>query len=113
MMQAQGQIKERSRAEAFAAYLDRRWRGRRTDDQTDAVIREIRLISAPEAWPPTLRINFTMNGHDGVWDERWGAGLPDHGPVAVAADYFAQIAWEAFPEMQATGYMPDGLRLTD
>jgi len=33
--------------------------------------------------------------------------------VAVAADYFAQIAWEAFPEMQATGYVPDGLRFAD
>jgi hypothetical protein len=112
-MQVQRPVAERSRAEEFAAYLDRRWRGRRTDDQTDTVIRGVRLVSAPEVWPPTLLIEFTMNGRDGVWEERWEAGLPDRGPVAVAADYFAQIAWEAFPEMQATGYVPDGLRFAD
>jgi hypothetical protein len=110
MMQVREHIDERSRAEAFVAYLDRRWRGRRTDDQTDAVIQAIRLVSAPQVWPPTLRIDFTINGREGVWEERWEAGLPDHGPVAVAADYFAQIAWEAFPEMQATGYVPGGMR---
>jgi hypothetical protein len=113
MMQVRDQVEECSRAEAFVAYLDRRWRGRRTDDQTDTVIRAIHLISPPEVWPPTVRIDFTINGREGVWEERWEAGLPDRGPVAVAADYFAQIAWEAFPEMQATGYVPDGLRFAD
>jgi hypothetical protein len=47
-----------------------------------------------------------MNGRRDVWDERWESRLPTYGPVSTAADFFAQIAWEAFPEMQVTGYVP-------
>jgi hypothetical protein len=94
-------------------YLNRRWRDRRTDDQTDAVIRAVRLLSEPDVWPPKLRIEFTMRGRPGVWEDQRPWGLPDRGPVSVAADFFAQIAWEAFPEMQITGYVPGGLRFLD
>jgi hypothetical protein len=106
-------VQGRSRAEEFAEYLDGRWRGRRTGDQTDATIETVQLISAPEVWPPAVRIEFRMNGRRGVWEDQWEAGLPTYGPVSTAADFFAQIAWEAFPEMQATGYVPDGLRFLD
>lgn len=112
-MQVRAHVTERSRAEEFVAYLDRRWRGRRTDDQTDTVIRKVRLLSPASLWPPKLRIEFTMSGREGIWEDRWEYGLPDYGPVTVAADYFAQIEWEAFPEMQATGSVPDGLRFLD
>ena len=94
-------------------YLNWRWAGQRTDDQTDTVIDRVQLVSAPEVWPPAVRIEFTKDDRRGVWEDRWEYGLPDQGPVAVAADYFAQIAWEAFPEMHITGYRPDGLRFLD
>ena len=102
-----------SRARALADELDRRWRGRRTDDQTDATILGVRLASAPEEWPPTVVVEFMMSGRRGTWSVAIRSLFLDRGPVADAADWFAQIAWEAFPEMQATGYVPDGLRLAD
>jgi hypothetical protein len=112
-MQVQAQVIERSRAQQFVDYLNLRWAGRRTDDQTDTVVERVQLLSPPDTWPPAVRIEFTKDGRRGVWEDRWEYGLPDRGPVSIAADYFAQIAWEAFPEMQATGYMPDGLRFLD
>jgi hypothetical protein len=106
----QVRVAEEPRARALADELDRRWRGRRTDDQTNATILGVHLISSPHAWPPTVVIDFTMSGRRGTWSVATPSLFLDRGPVSDAADWFAQIAWEAFPEMQATGYVPDGLR---
>jgi hypothetical protein len=38
-------VRERSRAEEFVEYLNGRWRGRRTGDQTDATIEDVHLVS--------------------------------------------------------------------
>lgn len=107
----QVRVTEESRARALTDELDRRWRGRRTDDQTDAAILGVRLASPPRVWPPTVVIDFTMSGRRGTWSVATHSLFLDRGPVSDAADWFAQIAWEAFPELQATGYVPDGMRL--
>jgi len=86
-----------------------RLRGRRTDDQTDATILGVRLGSSPQEWPPTVVIDFTMSGRRGTWHVASASLFLDRGPVSDAADWFAQIAWEAFPELQATGYVRDGM----
>ena len=52
-------------------------------------------------------------GRRGLWDVPWQGVYLERGPVSDAADWFAQIAWEAFPEMHITGYVPDGLRFLD
>jgi len=58
-------------------------------------------------------IDFTMSGGRGTWKVTMPSLFLDPAPVSDAADWFAQIAWEAFPELRATGYMPDGLRFRD
>ncbi len=109
----QVRVAEEPRARALAHELDRRWRGRRTDDQTDATIRGVQLGSPPHEWPPTVVIDFTMSGRRGTWRVTTPSLFLDRGPVSDAADWFAQIAWEAFPELQATGYLPGGMRFAD
>jgi len=106
----QVRVAEESRARALADELDRRWRGRRTGDQTDATILGVHLASAPQVWPPTVVVEFTMSGRRGTWSVATPSRFLDRGPISDAADWFAQIAWEAFPEMQATGYVPNGMR---
>jgi hypothetical protein len=106
----QVRVAESPRARALAEELDRRWGGRRTDDQTDATILGVHLGTRPEAWPPTVVVDFTMSGRRGSWSVATPSLFLDRGPISDAADWFAQIAWEAFPEMQATGYVPDGMR---
>ncbi len=59
-------VAEEPRASAPVDELDRRWRGRRTDDQTDATILSVHLGSPPHEWPPTVVIDFTMSGHRGI-----------------------------------------------
>jgi hypothetical protein len=58
-------IAEESRATALTEELDRRWRGRRIDDQTDATILGVRIGSPPLAWPPTIVVDFTISGRGG------------------------------------------------
>jgi hypothetical protein len=109
----QVRVAEEPRAKALADELDRRWSGRRADDQTDATILGVHLGSPPHAWPPTVVVDFTMSGRRGTWNVVAPSLFLDRGPISDAADWFAQIAWEAFPEMHATGYVPEGLRFAD
>ena len=78
------------------------------------IIRDIELVSQPVAWPPSLRIEFTLGGRRGVWEDEFDIGFPiDNGPVWSAAEWFARIAWTSFLEMQDVGSRPRGLRMLD
>ena len=69
---------------------------------------------AASVWPPRLRIEFTLGGRRGVWEDEFDIGyLIDYGPVWSAADWFASIAWTTFLEMQDTRSKPRGLRMLD
>ena len=108
------QVAEASRAQALVEELNRRWRGEEACEEGPVVIDQIDLISPPSAWPPCLRIEFTLGGRRGVWEREWDLGyLIDNGPVSSAAEWFARIAWTAFLEMQDTGSWPRGLRMLD
>jgi hypothetical protein len=107
-------VSEASRAGALVAELNRRWRGQEACDEGPVIIREIELISPPAAWPPKVRIEFTLGERSGVWEREWDLGyLIDNGPVSSAAEWFASIAWTAFLEMQDVGSQPRGLRMLD
>ena len=108
----QAQVWEAPRAQALVEELNRRWRGQEACDEGPVIIQDIQLISPPAAWPPRLRIEFTLGGRRGVWEDEFDIGyLIDYGPVSYAADGFASIAWTAFLEMQDVGSQPRGLRM--
>jgi hypothetical protein len=108
------QVREAPRAQALVEELNRRWRGQEACDEGPVIIDEITLISPPSAWPPRLRIEFTLGGRRGVWEDEFDIGyLIDYGPVWSAADWFASIAWTTFLEMQDTRSKPRGLRMLD
>src|SRR5215467_4823174 len=100
----QAEAREASRAEALVEGLIRRWRGQEACDEGPVIIDEITLLSPPTAWPPSLRIEFTMGGRRGVWEDEFDLGcLINYGPVWYAADWFASIAWTSFVEVQDIG----------
>jgi hypothetical protein len=110
----QVQVAGASRAQALVDELNRRWRRQVACDEGPVIIETIMLVSPPDAWPPRLRIEFTMCGRLGVWERDWDLGyLIDNGPVSSAADWFARIAWTAFLEMQDVRSRPRGLRMLD
>jgi hypothetical protein len=110
----QGQVHEASRAQALVEELNRRWRGQEACEEGPVIIDQIDLLSPPSAWPPRLRIEFTLGGRRGVWEDEFDIGFPiDNGPVWSAAEWFARIAWIAFLEMQDTHSRPRGLRMLD
>jgi hypothetical protein len=108
------QIAEAPRAQALVEELNRRWRGQEACDEGPVIIDQVELISPPSAWPPRLRIEFTLGGRRGVWEDEFDIGyLIDYGPVWSAADWFARVAWTSFLEMQDTSSKPRGLRMLD
>jgi hypothetical protein len=110
----QAEVHDASRAQALVEELNRRWRGQEACEEGPIVIDQIDLLSPPSAWPPRLRIEFTLGGRRGVWEEEFDIGFPiDNGPVWSAAEWFARIAWVAFLEMQDTHSQPHGLRMLD
>lgn len=110
----QARTAEAQRAQALVEQLNQRWRGQEACDEGPVVIDSIELASPPTAWPPRLRIEFTLAGRRGVWEREWDLGyLIDNGPVSSAADWFARIAWTMFLEMQDTHSQPRGLRMLD
>ena len=110
----QARTAEVPRAQALVDELNRRWRGQEVYDAGPVIIDEITLISPPSAWPPCLRIEFTVGGRPGVWEDEFDLGyLINYGPVSYAADGFARIAWTEFLEMMDTGSRPEGLRMLD
>jgi hypothetical protein len=98
------------RAQALVEELDRRWRGKEACDEGPVIIDSIELVSAPAAWPPTFRVQFTVAGRRGIWEQVWDSVLWSEGPISEAAEMLASIAWTAFLEMQDTGSRPRGLR---
>lgn len=110
----QARTAEAPRAQALVEELNRRWRGQEACEEGPVIIQAIKLVSPPAAWPPRLRIEFTLGDRRGVWERVWGLGFfIDNGPVSSAADWFARIAWVAFLEMQDTHSRPRGLRMVD
>lgn len=108
------QVAEPPRAQALVDELNRRWRGQEACDEGPVIIDQIDLVSSPAAWPPRLRIEFTLGGRRGVWEDEFDLGFViDNGPVWSAADWFARIAWTAFLEMQDTRSQPRGLRMLE
>ncbi len=102
------------RAEALVEALNRRWQGQEACDEGPVIIDRIDLISPPSAWPPSLRIEFTLGGRHGVWEDEFDIGyFIDNGPVSSAADWFARIAWTSFLEMQDVGSQACGLRMLE
>jgi len=110
----QGRTAEAPRAQALVEELNRRWHGQEACEAGPVVITDIMLTSPPTAWPPRLRIEFTLAGRPGVWEDEFDIGyLINYGPVSYAAEGFARIAWTAFLEMQDTRSRPRGLRMLD
>ena len=110
----QARVEEASRAQALVEGLNRRWRGQEAYDEGPVVIDEITLTSPPSAWPPSLRIEFTLGGRCGVWEDAFDLGyFIDNGPVWSAVEWFPRIAWTEFVEMMGTGSRPKGLRMLD
>jgi hypothetical protein len=108
------QVAETPRAQALVDELNRRWRGQEACDEGPVVIQSIELLSPPAAWPPRMRIDFTLGERRGVWEREFDLGSSiDNGPVWSAAEWFARIAWTAFLEMQDTHSKPRGLRMLD
>ena len=94
--------------------LNRRWRGQEACEEGPVVIDQITLLSPPSDWPPSMRIEFTLGGRRGVWEDEFDIGFPiDNGPIWSAVEWFARIAWVAFLEMQDTSSQPRGLRMLD
>jgi hypothetical protein len=105
---------EAPRAVAMVEALNQRWRGQEACEEGPVVIDKIDLLSPPSAWPPRLRIEFTLGGRRGAWEDEFDIGFPiDNGPVWSAAEWFARIAWIAFLEMLDTRSRPRGLRMLD
>jgi len=110
----QARTAEAPRAVALVEALNQRWRGQEACDEGPVVIQDIELVSPPFAWPPRLRIDFTLGGRRGVWEDEFDLGFYiDNGPVWSAAEWFARIAWEAFLEFQDTHSQPRGLRMLE
>jgi len=110
----QVRTREAPRAVALVEALNQRWRGQEACEEGPVIIQAIELVSPPTAWPPCLRIDFTMGGRRGTWERDWDLGfMIDNGPVWSAADWFARIAWVAFLEMQDVGSKPRGLRMLE
>jgi len=110
----QAEAREASRAEALVEGLIRRWRGQEACEEGPVIIDEITLLSPPTAWPPSLRIEFTMGGRRGVWEDEFDLGFViDNGPVWSAVEWFPRIAWVTFLEIQDTHSKPRGLRMLD
>ncbi len=100
--------------QALVKEPDRRWHGHEACDEPPVIIQAIDLISPPSAWAPSLRIQFTLGGRHGVWEDEFDIGyLIDDGPVSSAADWFARIAWTSFLEMQDVGSQPRGLQMLE
>src|SRR5215831_7092170 len=72
----QAQARGASRAVALVDELNRRWRGQEACDEGPVIIDEITLISPPSAWPPSLRIEFTLGGRRGVWEDKFDTASP-------------------------------------
>jgi len=105
---------EAPRAVALVDALNQRWRGQEACDEGPVIIDQIDLISQPSAWPPSLRIEFTLGGRRGVWEDEFDLGFYiDNGPVWSAAEWFARIAWTTFLEIQDTRSRARGLRMLD
>ena len=99
---------------ALVEALNQRWRGQEACEEGPVIINHIDLISPPSSWPPRLRIEFSLGGRRGVWEDEFDIGFPiDNGPVWSAAEWFARIAWTSFLEMQDTHSRPRGLRMLD
>src|SRR4029077_13283061 len=96
------EVNEMPRAQALVEELNRRWKGQEACDEGPVVIDDIELVSAAEAWPPRLRIAFTLGSRRGRWEDEWDSVLWSDGPIPYAAEMFASIAWTAFLEMQDT-----------
>lgn len=110
----QARTAEAPRSQALVEELNRRWRGQEACDEGPVIIDEITLTSPPSSWPPHLRIEFTLGGRRGVWEDEFDIGyLIDYGPVSHAAEGFASIAWTTFLEIQDTHSRPRGLRMLD
>ena len=110
----QAQVRESPRAQALVEELNRRWSGQEACDEGPVIIDRIELVSPPATWPPRLRIDFTLGGRRGQWEDEFDIGyLIDNGPVSSAAEWFARIAWTAFLEMQDTRSRPFGLRMLE
>ena len=105
---------EAPRAQALVEALNQRWRGQEACDEGPVIIQDIELVSPPVAWPPRFRIEFTLGGRRGVWEDEFDLGFYiDNGPVWSAAEWFARIAWTTFLEVQDTHSQPLGLRMLD
>ena len=110
----QARVEEATRAQALVQGLNRRWRGQEACEEGPVIIDEIALTSPPYAWPPSIRIEFTLGGRRGVWEDEFDLGyFINNGPVSSAVEWFPRIAWVAFLEMQDTSSKPRGLRMLD
>ena len=93
-------------AQQMVEELNRRWRGREVDDALPPIVYDnVSLMSAPEAWPPTLRFRFDMAGQPGEWQARFDFLDLATDPVS-AADLFG-IAIENLTEWRLTGSRPE------
>ena len=110
----QARTAETTRAVALVEALNQRWSGQEACEEGPVIIETIHLTSPPSAWPPHLRIDFTLGGQRGVWEDEFDLGyFIDNGPVWSAVEWFPRIAWVTFLEMQDTSSRPRGLRMLD
>ena len=100
------------RALALVQELNRRWQGREVETETATVIDAFELLSPPQQWPPSIRIDFTTKGRRGVWDNTWDTVLLNHGCVADATEWLIDLVRVAFAEMYHTSPHP-GVRFVD
>jgi hypothetical protein len=67
------------------------WRGLVWGPQHPIVLEEITLQSPPDAWPPVIRLDYTIDGGPGRWEAPWGDQVMRESSIEAAASLWLAV----------------------